>query len=66
LIVARHSKHIPMPQSGPRGSPWTDRRTEAMPDAMMAVSALIEGATSTGFPFTFIAIVSGMNFFQDA
>src|SRR6185437_2160011 len=38
--VARHSKQMPMPQRGPRGSPLTERR-EGVPAAMAAAAIVL-------------------------
>jgi len=42
---------IPIPQSGPRGSPRTDVR-QASPAIIMAAAMLISALTWTFFPFT--------------
>jgi hypothetical protein len=56
--VAQHSMQIPIPHSGPRGSPETDKR-QAAPLIMMATAAVDPAGTITGSPFTVIATVAG-------
>src|SRR5882762_1010966 len=51
LIVTRHSKQMPIPQSGPRGWPLTEIRQDCA--ATAAATATVEPeATSTGTPLT--------------
>jgi len=59
LIVTRHSKQIPMPQSGPRRSPITEVRHVSPADSSKAAT-LVPAGTVTGFPFNRIAMFSGM------
>jgi hypothetical protein len=51
-MVTRHSKQIPMPHSGPRGSPLTDRRYPLMPAVATAVDTMVPAGTETGAPLT--------------
>jgi hypothetical protein len=51
-IVTRHSKQIPIPQRGPRGSPRTDRRKRVSPAASTAAATVVPDRTETGRPFT--------------
>ena len=51
-MVTRHSKQIPMPHSGPRGSPLTDRRYRLTPAMAMAVETMAPAGTVTAAPFT--------------
>src|SRR5271170_4384083 len=58
LIATRHSKHVPMPQSGERGWPETEARQVApearqvAPEARTATATVAPARTLTGFPFT--------------
>jgi hypothetical protein len=63
LIVARHSKQIPMPQSGPRGSPLTEVR-HACPAIMIAAATVVSVVTEIFRPFTVIVISLGMIWFD--
>jgi hypothetical protein len=54
-MATRHSKQIPMPQSGPRGSPLTDVR-QACPASIIAIATVVPEGTTTGFPFTVTVI----------
>lgn len=60
-MVTRHSKQIPMPQRGPRGSPETDRRNVRSPAIMIAAATVVPLGTSTGLPLTESRTGSGMN-----
>src|SRR5271154_4779679 len=51
LMATRHSKHVPMPQSGERGWPETEVRQVA-PEARTATATVAPARTVTGFPFT--------------
>src|SRR5262245_54094792 len=52
LIVTRHSMQMPMPQSGPRGWPRTERRNRAGPASATAAATIVPGETRIGWPFT--------------
>lgn len=56
-MVAQHSMQIPIPHSGPRGSPETDTR-HISPLIMMATAAEVPGGTVTDLPFTVMATVA--------
>jgi len=56
---ARHSKQIPIPQSGARGSPVTDGRHEVKPANAMAVAADVPCATRSSTSFTVTSMSSG-------
>jgi len=47
----RHSKQIPMPHNGPRGSPFTEVR-HACPVIVMATATVVPGSIAIGNPFT--------------
>src|SRR5690348_17185088 len=51
-IVTRHSKQMPIPQSGPRGSPVTDRRNVEIPASAMAVETSEPAGTLIARPST--------------
>ena len=51
-MVTRHSKQIPIPHSGPRGSPLTDLRKNAAPEIATAAETIVPAGTVTGAPFT--------------
>ena len=51
LIDTRHSKQIPIPHSGPRGSPLTDV-LQASPAIATATATVAPGRTLTLVPFT--------------
>ena len=51
-MVTRHSKQIPMPHSGPRGSPVTERRQADAPARATAVDTIDPADTATGIPLT--------------
>src|SRR5579863_7855431 len=51
LMATRHSKQIPIPQSGPRDSPLTDVR-QACPAIATATATVAPAITVTGEPFT--------------
>src|ERR1022692_4675891 len=59
-MLARHSKQIPMPQSGPRGSPVTEVRVAVKPATRSAAAADVPAATRTSLPFTTISMLSAM------
>jgi hypothetical protein len=61
LISTRHSKHVPMPQRGPRGSPETEVR-QAAPEINKATTAVAPAGTTTATPFTVTSMFSGMYF----
>src|SRR5262245_59984687 len=61
-MVTRHSKQIPIPQSGPRGSPLTDLRNIEAPAAVTAAETMLPAGTLTGTPLIVRAIVSCMRF----
>jgi len=54
-MATRHSKQIPMPQRGPRGSPLTDVR-QACPAITIATATVAPEGTRTGVPFTVTVI----------
>jgi hypothetical protein len=58
-MVARHSKQIPIPQSGPRASPLTEVR-HACPAIIIAAATVVSVAMETLRPFTVIVISPGM------
>jgi hypothetical protein len=58
-MLMRHSKQIPMPQSGPRGSPVTDRRNVAIPALATAVATMAPAGTLIRAPLTVIVTASG-------
>src|SRR5579864_7585460 len=60
LMVTRHSKHTPIPQSAPRGSPLTERRRVVVPLNRIAASAVISSVTPTWAPFTVTENALGM------
>src|SRR6478609_8513473 len=60
LIVTRHSKQIPMPQSGPRGVLVTDRRSVETPAARMAAATLIPRGTVQEAPLMVRVSVSAI------
>jgi hypothetical protein len=66
LIDTRHSKQIPIPHNGPRGSPLTDLR-QVCPAIATATATVAPASTATGEPFTFNVTVpdleSGMRNF---
>ena len=51
-MVTRHSKQIPIPQTGKRGSPVTECRKAAVSLAKMAVATVQPSATDISWPFT--------------
>jgi hypothetical protein len=51
LIDTRHSKQIPIPHNGPRGSPLTDLR-HACPAIATATATVAPAITVAGEPFT--------------
>jgi hypothetical protein len=57
FTVARHSMQMPMPHSGARGSPCTEKRHGSLA-IMMAAATLVPAATDTAMPFTVIEKVS--------
>jgi hypothetical protein len=50
-MVTRHSKQIPMPHEGPRGSPLIEVR-QACPAIIMATATVEADGTTTDAPFT--------------
>src|SRR5689334_16672404 len=58
--ATRHSKQIPMPQSGPRSSPDTERRKPERPASKTAAATVEPRGTRTVTPFTFICTASRM------
>ena len=50
--MTRHSKQIPIPHSGPRGSPVTDLRNQLAPDKTTAADTMVPAETVTFTPFT--------------
>jgi len=44
-IVTRHSKQMPMPQSGPRGSPETDLLKAVEPSTRIADATFVPSST---------------------
>src|SRR5580658_713413 len=59
-MATRHSKQIPMPQRGPRGSPLTDV-LQACPASTIATATVAPEGTTTGLPFTVTVIWLGMH-----
>ena len=53
-----------MPQSGPRGSPDTDRRATGPEASKMAEATDVLNFTTTDFPLIFMLIFSTMRFTQ--
>jgi hypothetical protein len=51
LIATRHSKQMPIPHNGPRGSPVTEVR-HACPAIAMATATVAPEGTDTVDPFT--------------
>jgi hypothetical protein len=51
LIFTRHSKHVPIPQSGPRGWPETEVRLTPS-ESKTATTAVDPCGTFTSRPFT--------------
>src|SRR5690349_12332912 len=60
-IVTRHSKQIPIPHNGPRGSPVTDRRNACVPVLRIAADTMLPAGISTETPLTTSVTVSGMH-----
>jgi hypothetical protein len=58
FTVSRHSKQMPMPQSGPRGSPRRDRRVAKRPLASTAAATLEPASAAKTSPSMRIAIVA--------
>ncbi len=54
LSVTRHSKHMPMPQSGPLASPAAERRKQSTPAWVRAAARLVPALTLRSFPFTWM------------
>src|SRR5687767_1109897 len=52
---------MPMPQSGPRRWPLTERRKVVTPAVITAAETMLPSATVTDSPFTHRVILSGMN-----
>jgi hypothetical protein len=59
FIVTRHSKQIPIPQSGPRASPVTDVR-QGSPEASIDAATLVPAGTVTCLPFNRMVMFSDM------
>jgi len=57
-IVSRHSKQIPIPQSGPRGRPVTDRRNPGPRAIITATATEVPAGTTRGPPSMVREIVS--------
>ena len=57
--VARHSKQIPIPQTGPRSSPWTERLKPARV-VRIAAATVVPACTFTSAPSMVIFTKSGM------
>src|SRR5262249_19757350 len=55
-MVTRPSKQRPMPHSGPRGAPVTERRKAVSPALSSAAATVVPTATVTGWPFRSSAI----------
>src|SRR5262249_39978786 len=51
LMTTRHSKQMPMPHNGPRGSPLTEV-LQAFPAKAIATATVVPDNTDTGDPFT--------------
>src|SRR5215213_9752569 len=60
-IVTRHSKQIPIPHNGPRGSPVTERRNACVPVFRIAADTMLPPGISTETPLTTSVTVSGMH-----
>src|SRR5438105_2317892 len=58
-MSTRHSKQIPIPHNGPRGSPVTEFR-QCIPATVTAMATVAPRATETLRPFTIRVICSGM------
>lgn len=50
-MATRHSRQMPMPQSGPRASPVTDAR-QGCPAIITATATVVPAGTATWWPFT--------------
>src|ERR1041385_8494953 len=59
LTITRHSKQIPIPHSGPRGSPFTETR-HACPAIITAAATVAPEATTTCAPLTVTVTWLGM------
>ena len=59
--MTRHSKQIPMPHSGPRGSPVTERRKLEIPHCRTAAATVVPDSTATAIPFTETWMISGIH-----
>ena len=59
LMTTRHSKQMPIPHKGPRGSPVTDVRHDC-PAIIVATATVAPEGTVTGAPFTIKVIELGM------
>ena len=65
-MLTRHSKQIPIPHKGARGSPATEVRVVA-PAIITAAATVVPGLTAMGAPFTVSVserVVSGMGFLR--
>ena len=51
-IFTRHSKQMPIPQSGARGSPVTERRKRVTPAERTAAATLVPRVLKSSAPFT--------------
>src|ERR1051326_7132021 len=60
-MVTRHSKQMPIPHSGPRGSWITERRNEAAPAMATAAETILPSGTATETLLTCSLICSGMH-----
>jgi hypothetical protein len=60
LTVTLHSMQMPMPQSGARASPVTEKRQGPLA-IMTAAATLVPAATLTGLPLTVMEISSAPN-----
>src|SRR5579875_2039533 len=60
-MVTRHSKQMPIPHKGARGSPETEVRQRHSPAIKTAAATDVPAATRSGLPFTSMAISSNMN-----
>ena len=62
LMFTRHSKQMPIPHRGPRGSPLTDVR-HLLPANAMATATVAPAGTERAWPFTLMMISLGMRIF---
>ena len=58
FTVTRHSMQTPIPHSGPRPSPCTNRRNRTIPAWAIATARTVPAATRIGVPLTWMVIGS--------